>query len=241
MDSKVILGEFKFARGSKRSEQSSLRFFVQVRGEVVSSEKISRTEISSEGGGKVHLEPALFSRGIKGSISSPKIISESKIDHEFWVKPQEGQPEEQFILSGQEVPLRKGQFVTIIGAANDRQDNWPVFLYNHATNARSWLPEFVYLESNITNGTDYTFGGMCKAAGISFLVYIAMTGIHELIDQSLPSILNDAIALGILGLWVFYLQYTIRRRIRLRKEVDRLGEYIINQIDEWENRIRLSD
>jgi hypothetical protein len=82
--------------------------FTALTGEVVGSEKLSETHVSSSGGGG-------YVGAHGGHVSPPQIRSTSIINHEFWVRTDAG-VERDVKLKGHDIPLRTGQRITLISA-----------------------------------------------------------------------------------------------------------------------------
>ena len=74
--------------------------FTVLSGEVVGSEKLSETRVTSTGG--VHVN------GKDSEVTPVRISSVSIINHEFWVKTPDG-VEHDVKLRGVDIPLRTGQ------------------------------------------------------------------------------------------------------------------------------------
>lgn len=103
--------------------------FTVLRGEVVGSEKLSETRVTSTGG--VHVN------GKDSEVTPVRISSVSIINHEFWVKTPDG-VEHDVKLRGVDIPLRTGQEVSLISALKKDGSPLHTILQNH-TAAKRWV------------------------------------------------------------------------------------------------------
>ncbi|MGY2262363.1 hypothetical protein [Pseudomonas sp. SDO55104_S430] len=102
--------------------------FTVLSGEVVGSEKLSETRVTTTGGG----------RNADGDARPVRVSSESIINHEFWIRTPDG-IEHDVKLRGVDVPLREGQQVSLFSAQRkDGKAPVPVLLQNHSA-AKRWL------------------------------------------------------------------------------------------------------
>ncbi|VVP59735.1 hypothetical protein PS850_06123 [Pseudomonas fluorescens] len=91
--------------------------FSKVTGEVLSQNKYSETRVSSSGGGGY-----IGKQG--GHVQAPKIQTTIIKKQEFWIKKADG-TEESVKLTGYDIPLREGQFITLISATtNDAKSTY---------------------------------------------------------------------------------------------------------------------
>lgn len=99
--------------------------FSKVTGEVLSQNKYSETRVSSSGGGGY-----IGKQG--GHVQAPKIQTTIIKKQEFWIKKADG-TEESVKLTGYDIPLREGQFITLISATiNDAKSTYYTALVNHS-------------------------------------------------------------------------------------------------------------
>lgn len=103
--------------------------FTVLSGEVVGSEKLSETRVTSTGGVQVN--------GKDGEVTPVRVSSVSIINHEFWIRTPDG-VEHDVKLRGVDIPLRTGQNITLISAL--KKDGTPLHavLQNH-TAAKRWV------------------------------------------------------------------------------------------------------
>ncbi|WP_433769794.1 hypothetical protein [Pseudomonas putida] len=105
--------------------------FTVLSGEVLGSEKLSETRITTTGGGAT--------AGSVGANGQPvRINSESIINHEFWIRTPDG-VEHDVKLRGVDIPLRAGQQVSLFSALR-KDGKAPVHavLQNHSA-AKRWV------------------------------------------------------------------------------------------------------
>lgn len=103
--------------------------FTVLSGEVVSSEKISETRVTSTGGVQVN--------GNDGDVTPVRISSVSIINHEIWVKTPDG-IEHDVKLRGMDIPLRTGQEISLISALKKDGSPLHTILQNHTASKR-WV------------------------------------------------------------------------------------------------------
>ncbi|MBM0212917.1 MULTISPECIES: hypothetical protein [Pseudomonas syringae group] len=115
-----------FTHGDKTIEFTSLV------GEVIGSEKLSETHVSSSGGGG-------YVGREGGHVRAAQISSTSVINHEFWVRDDTG-IEHDVKLKGQDIPLRTGQRITLIKVKhkNGSGKGWYSIIVNHSA-AKHWF------------------------------------------------------------------------------------------------------
>ena len=106
--------------------------FWALTGEVLSTNKLNETHVSSSGGGG-HVDPQYGGHVAAAQVSSVVITT-----HEFWLKEEDG-TEQAVQLRGKNIPLAVGQKVTLIaGSVLGEDQGYYVVLYNH--NAKKhWL------------------------------------------------------------------------------------------------------
>jgi hypothetical protein len=99
-------------------------------GTVVSASKLSRTFVSSHGGGG-------WVGPHGGPVSAPTVSSSTTTEQEIWIRRANGE-ETAIQFSGKNVPVREGQRLTFIAAKRPQaKDGFWVTLVNHAAN-RHW-------------------------------------------------------------------------------------------------------
>ena len=103
--------------------------FTVLSGEVVGSEKLSETRVTSTGG--VHVN------GKDSEVTPVRVSSVSIINHEFWVKTPDG-VEHDVKLRGVDIPLRTGQEVSLISALKKDGSPLHTILQNHTASKR-WV------------------------------------------------------------------------------------------------------
>ncbi|MFU2328929.1 hypothetical protein [Pseudomonas sp. NFX98] len=101
--------------------------FTVLSGEVVGSEKLSETRVTTTGG------PV---SGNSGEEKPLRVSSVSIINHEFWIKTADG-IEHDVKLRGVDIPLRTGQQISLISALKKDGNPLHVLLHNH-TAAKRW-------------------------------------------------------------------------------------------------------
>lgn len=111
--------------------------FTVLSGEVVGSEKLSETRVTSTGG--VHLN------GNDSQVTPVRISSVSIINHEFWVKTPDG-VEHDVKLRGVDIPLRMGQEISLISALKKDGSPLHTILQNHTASKR-----WVLRDANVLN------------------------------------------------------------------------------------------
>ncbi|MBK5301649.1 MULTISPECIES: hypothetical protein [Gammaproteobacteria] len=111
--------------------------FTVLSGEVVGSEKVSETRVTSTGG--VHVN------GNDRDVTPVRISSVSIINHEFWVKTPDG-VEHDVKLRGVDIPLRTGQEISLISALNKDGSPLHTILQNHTASKR-----WVLRDANVLN------------------------------------------------------------------------------------------
>ena len=89
--------------------------FWEITGEVMSSSKYSETKVWSSGGGG-YVGPQ------GGQVAAPTVQSRAITNHEFWLKTTDGS-EKSIQLSDVDIPLREGQKITLICAAEKGMDS----------------------------------------------------------------------------------------------------------------------
>lgn len=116
---------YEFTHGDKKVA------FTVLSGEVLGSEKMSETRITTTGGAG-----NAGSTGANGQ--SVRISSESIINHEFWIRTPDG-VEHDVKLRGVDIPLRAGQQVSLFSALR-KDGKAPVHavLQNHSA-AKRWV------------------------------------------------------------------------------------------------------
>ncbi|MDI1299550.1 hypothetical protein [Methylotenera sp.] len=94
-------------------------------GEVLSTNKVSETHVSSSGGGG-HVDPQYG-----GHVAAAQVSSTVTINHEFWIKEEDG-TERAVQLYDNDIPLKVGQKITLIaGKLLGAEKGYYVVLYNH--------------------------------------------------------------------------------------------------------------
>lgn len=111
--------------------QSRIIEFSSLSGEVLASDKRSETHLSSRGGGG-HVGP------YGGTITAPQITSQVITKHEFWIKSSDGR-EHAVSMSSVEIPLRPGQFISLLLAGEDGESRWYIALLNHNTKVNTTI------------------------------------------------------------------------------------------------------
>lgn len=121
--------------------------FWGVTGEVLSTDKFSETHVSSTGGGGSvggHVHPQHGGQ-VSGYVAPPVINSTVVTNHEIWIRTADGK-ENNYNLSGKDIPLRAGQKVTVIYARRkEATDGWTVLFVNHSA-GKYWIltsPEYL--------------------------------------------------------------------------------------------------
>lgn len=105
--------------------------FQALSGEVIGSEKLNETLVSSSGGGGY-----VGKEG--GHVAAAQISSVNVINHEFWIKTSNGK-ECDVKLRGYDIPLRTGQQITLISAGNKGGANvYHSVLVNHSAD-KQWV------------------------------------------------------------------------------------------------------
>jgi len=134
-------------------------------GEVISTNKMSETHISSSGGGG-HVDPQYGGHVAAAQISSTVITT-----HEFWLKEEDG-TERAVQLRGKNIPLAVGQKVTLIaGSVLGEDQGYYVVLYNH--NAKKhWLIQdgWSFYSCHVPETTEFMMGVKLGAVVISALL-----------------------------------------------------------------------
>lgn len=153
-----------FTHGDKTVE------FTALIGEVVGSEKLSETHVSSSGGGGY-----VGKHG--GHVSPAQIRSTSVINHEFWVRTDAG-VERDVKLKGRDIPLRTGQRITLISATHKggAGSSWYSVLVNHSAK-KHWFLNSGPLLGKLLGLAPFNF----KALLISIALCVALgyvTGSH---------------------------------------------------------------
>jgi hypothetical protein len=93
-------------------------------GEVLSTNKISETHVSSSGGGG-YVDPQYG-----GQVAAAQVSSTVTINHEFWIKEEDGN--ERAVQLYGDIPLKVGQKVTLILCTLlGEEKGYYVVLYNH--------------------------------------------------------------------------------------------------------------
>lgn len=103
--------------------------FTVLSGEVVGSEKLSETRVTTTGGVPVN--------GKDGDLTPVRVSSVSIINHEFWVKTADG-VEHDVKLRGVDIPLRTGQDISLISAVKKDGSPLHTILLNHSASKR-WV------------------------------------------------------------------------------------------------------
>ncbi|MGL6243572.1 hypothetical protein [Pseudomonas sp.] len=103
--------------------------FTVLSGEVVGSEKLSETRVTTTGGVPVN--------GKDGDLTPVRVSSVSIINHEFWVKTPDG-VEHDVKLRGVDIPLRTGQQISLISALKKDGSPLHTILLNHTASKR-WI------------------------------------------------------------------------------------------------------
>ena len=143
--------------------------FTVLSGEVVGSEKVSETRVTSTGG--VHVN------GNDRDVTPVRISSVSIINHEFWVKTPDG-VEHDVKLRGVDIPLRTGQEISLISALNKDGSPLHTILQNHTASKRWVLRDAKVLNTELALSpfnwkTLLIVLGLCVAglatAGLGFL------------------------------------------------------------------------
>jgi hypothetical protein len=143
--------------------------FTVLSGEVVSSEKLSETRVTSTGGVRVN--------GNDDDVTPVRISSVSIINHEFWVKTPDG-IEHDVKLRGVDIPLRTGQQVSLISALKKDGSPLHTILQNHTASKRWVLRDAKVLNTELELSsfkwkTVLIVLGLCIAgfatAGLGFL------------------------------------------------------------------------
>jgi hypothetical protein len=103
--------------------------FTVLSGEVVGSEKLSETRVTTTGGVPVN--------GNDKELTPVRVSSVSIINHEFWVKTPDG-VEHDVKLRGVDIPLRTGQDISLISALKKDGSPLHAILQNHTASKR-WV------------------------------------------------------------------------------------------------------
>jgi hypothetical protein len=122
-------GPFKESKMHTFTHGDTTVVFTVLSGEVVGSEKLSETRVTSTGG--VHVN------GKDSEVTPVRISSVSIINHEFWVKTPDG-VEHDVKLRGVDIPLRTGQEVSLISALKKDGSPLHTLLQNHTASKR-WV------------------------------------------------------------------------------------------------------
>lgn len=104
--------------------------FWSLTGEVLGSNKYSKTQVwSSGGGGGGYVHPQ---HGGTINVSAPQVHSRSITHHEFWIKTPDG-GEHSIQLVDSDIPLREGQKVTLISCGRKGKGSaYYTILVNHS-------------------------------------------------------------------------------------------------------------
>lgn len=176
--------------------------FHEVTGEVLGQNKFSETHVSSSGGGG-------YVGKTGGYVGAANISSEAVTNHEFWIKKDDG-TEESVQLLGHDIPLREGQTISMIYAANKGGDtSYPCALINHNAK-RSW--KIVQAQSlNTVLAID-------KASPMGLL--------QSLVVGWLAWIFTDSLGAGAMAAFAFFIVYIVRTMSRVNKMLKALDNHI---------------
>jgi hypothetical protein len=168
----TTLKRFVPLRGNKRI------YFHVLSGSVLSSEK--RAEPHVHGGGGTTLGASRHGTGATYGVTAP-VQTFVLTAHEFWL--QVGEREVPFQIRGTDIPLREGQFVSMLGASRgpDGPEQW-VALVNHSADTRHILPSASILNRWASFGAENV--------GLFLVISVA-----------------SSIALGMIGGWVAVLVF----------------------------------
>lgn len=190
--------------------------FTVLSGEVLGSEKISETRITTTGGGAT-----AGSVGVNGQ--PVRVSSQSIINHEFWIRTADG-VEHDVTLRGVDIPLRAGQQVSLFSALRkDGKAPVPAVLHNH-TAAKRWVVRDAAALNQELALVDFKWSSLWIAFALLFGVGFA----------------SPALGLVVFILYIFYQCYQAAKRRRrlisdLNAFLDKLSPQVANPVQPQAN------
>ena len=162
--------------------------FLQVTGEILGTEKRAETHISSSGGGG-------YSYQGTGHSSAPSIHSTVITKHEFWLRLADG-TEKAVQLSGQDIPLRVGQRVTLVWARlSGTQSDVLSILVNHVERKHRFLQDGASLYRAF--GMNRESLGLGCLGVLAFLIVISASAALKIDNYVNPWVAAIAIACAV--------------------------------------------
>ncbi|WKE65318.1 hypothetical protein PVT67_16885 [Gallaecimonas kandeliae] len=172
-------------------------------GEVLSQNKYSETHVSSSGGGG-----HVGRNG--GHVRAPKIKSTTVINHEIWIKKDDGK-EKNVKLVGQDIPLREGQRVTLISAGvKGENSSYHSVLVNHNANKHWFINDADSLNQKLK--IDLVTGNSVLLAGALWLFLIFL-------NQN-SAVLLSIETISFVGFVIYKLLTKMPRVRKMKKSLD---------------------
>ena len=148
-----------------RSRNVRIRFWT-ISGEVTSSEKRSETHVYGSTSGSVYQGAGV----VHGHVSSDVVLH-----HEFWVRTADGK-EEEFKLTNIDIPLHKGQQVTVVLATLEGSNTgYVVAIANHSAR-KYWAFGAKYLYSKLYKF--FPISGIRDFLVIPFMYFLLVLGLR---------------------------------------------------------------
>lgn len=192
--------------------------FTSESGEVLDTNKYSKTEVSGSGGGSV-------GHGLNTDV---KITSKTTTTDEIWYKTDD-EVEQHLKLYNSDVAVRPGQKISLIFASIKGNNKEDVVLVNHSAK-KFWITDINFIQANIfrinaNNFLFYLILNMAIAVGIALYVMKS-----HIVDVYRSDINSYAVVSGISygALWVTITITKVNRlRTKIKSHLNKLATQVL--------------